>query len=147
MIRKKRRNTKRSKASIIKIQLNKIFKLLINSPVSKIVTRKWIEVNDLSSGKYSVNKNIRFQTRRLRSDLYDHIDAHIVVKERMTVEGNALNKGANKKLIFKNNAPSRSCVSKINNIFMVNVEYLDIVMAMDNLLEYSENYSMTSGSL
>ena len=52
----------------------------------------------------------------LRSDLYDHIDAHIVVKERMTVEGNALNKGANKKLIFKNNAPSRSCVSNIVTI-------------------------------
>ena len=28
----------------------KIFKLLSNSAVSKFVTRKWIEVNDLSNG-------------------------------------------------------------------------------------------------
>ena len=34
-------------------------KLLINSIVSKFVTKKWIEVNDLSSRQYSVNKNIK----------------------------------------------------------------------------------------
>ena len=31
-------------------------KLLCDSSVSKCVTRKWIEVNALVSGKYSVNK-------------------------------------------------------------------------------------------
>ena len=30
--------------------------------------------------------------------------------------------------------------------FIDNAEYLDIVMPMYNLLEYSDNYSMTSGS-
>ena len=39
-----------------------VFKLLNNSTVSKFVTRKLIEVNYLSSGQYSVNKNIRFET-------------------------------------------------------------------------------------
>ena len=97
------------------MERSKIFKLLKDSSVSKIVTRKWIEVNDLSSGQYFVNQNIRFKTPMLRSDSYDYSDAHIVVNERITVEGNTLNKGANKKLIFKNNAPSRSCISKINN--------------------------------
>ena len=55
----------------------------------------------------------------------------------------------NKKLTFKNKAPCRSFISKIKNIFIVidNVEDLDIVMLMDNLLEYSENYSMTSRRL
>ena len=38
-------------------------------------------------------------------------------------------------------------MSKINNIFVENAEDLDIVMPMYNLLEYSENYSMTSVSL
>ena len=38
-------------------------------------------------------------------------------------------------------------MSKINNIFLENAEDLDIVMPMYNLLEYSENYSMTSVSL
>ena len=40
----------------------KVFKLLNNSTVSKFVTRKLIEVNYLSNGQYSVNKNIRFET-------------------------------------------------------------------------------------
>ena len=34
----------------------KISKLLNNSKVSKFVTKKWIEVNDLSSGQYPVEK-------------------------------------------------------------------------------------------
>ena len=39
----------------------KISKLLNDSSVSKAVTEKWVEVNDLSSGQYSVNKKIRFK--------------------------------------------------------------------------------------
>ena len=37
----------------------KLSKLLNDSTVSKFVTKKWIEVNHLSSDPYSVNKNIR----------------------------------------------------------------------------------------
>ena len=51
------------------------------------------------------------------------------------------------KLIFKNNALFRSRISKIYNTFIDNVEDFDIAMLMYNLLEYSDNYSMTSGSL
>ena len=51
------------------------------------MTNKWIEVNDLSSGQYSVNKNIRFKTSMLRSDLYNFSDAYIVFKGKITVEG------------------------------------------------------------
>ena len=57
----------------------KIYKLLNDSTVSKFV-KKWIEVNYLSSGQYSVNKNIRFKTSVLRSHLCDYSDAYIVVK-------------------------------------------------------------------
>ena len=35
----------------------------------------------------------------------------------------------------------------MNNTFIENAEDLDIFMSMYNLLEYSDNYSMTSGSL
>ena len=56
-------------------------------------------------------------------------------------------KPRNKRLIFKNNAPFTSCISKINNTFTDNSEDLDIVMPICNLLEHSDNYSMTSGSL
>ena len=52
------------------------------------------QVNDLSSGQYSVNKNISFKTSVLRSDLCDYSDAHIVVKGIIFVTD--IN-GANKK--------------------------------------------------
>ena len=50
-------------------------------------------------------------------------------------------------LAFKNNAPFISCISKVNGVLVENAEDLDIVMPIYNLLEYSKNYSKTSGSL
>ena len=58
-----------------------------------------------------------------------------------------IKKKKKKKLNIKNNSLFRSCISKINNIFLDNVEGFDIAMPMPNLLEYTDNYSMTSGSL
>ena len=125
----------------------KISKLLNFSTVSKFLTQRWIEVNDLSSNWYSGNKNIRFKTSMLRSDSCDYSDAYIVLKGTVSVEGDNDAKAKTKNLIFKNNAPFRSCISEINNTFVDNAEYLDIVMPIYNLLEYSDNYSMTSGNL
>ena len=76
--------------------------------MSRFVTKNWFEVNDLSSGQHSVNKNIMCKTSVLRSDLCDYSNGYIVVKGRITVEGtNDANK-RNKKLIFKNDSPFRS---------------------------------------
>ena len=50
-------------------------------------------------------------------------------------------------LAFENNVAFRSCILKINNTFIDNAEDLDIAMSMYNLLEYSDNYSLTSGNL
>ena len=58
---------------------HKISKLLNDSIVSKFVTKKWVEVNDLLSAQYSVNKSIRFKTSMLRSDLCDYSDAYILL--------------------------------------------------------------------
>ena len=52
-----------------------------------------------------------------------------------------------KKLVFKNNAPFINCISKINSVKIDNAEGLDVVMPMDNLLEYSKNYKKRTGSL
>ena len=125
----------------------KISKLLNDSTVSTFVTKKMDRSNDLSSGQYSVNKNIKLKTSMLRSNSCDYSDAYTIVKERITVEGDNDDKARNKKLIFKNNASFRSCILKINNTFIGNAEDLDIVMSMYNMLEYSDNYSMTSESL
>ena len=57
---------------MIKMEHSEIFKLLNDLLVSKLVTKIWVEVNDLSSGQYSTNKNIKFKTSMLRSDLALH---------------------------------------------------------------------------
>ena len=63
---KKTRNNERIKASIYKMERYKISRSLSNSIVSSFVTKKCIEVNDLSRGQYSVNKNIRLRNQMLR---------------------------------------------------------------------------------
>ena len=47
----------------------KTYKLLDDSTVSKFVTKKWIEVNNLSRRQYYVNKNTMFKTLMLSSNL------------------------------------------------------------------------------
>ena len=59
---------------------------LNDSTISKFVTKKWIEVNDLSSGKYSANKNLRFIFSMLGSDLCDYSDAYIVIKSTIMLK-------------------------------------------------------------
>ena len=54
---------------------------------------------------------------------------------------------ANKKVIFKSCAPFTNCKSEINNTQIDNAKDIDIVMPMYNLIEYSDNYVKTSGSL
>ena len=48
---------------------------------------------------------------------------------------------------FKNCAPFTKCISKINNTGIDTAQDIDIVLAMCNLIECSNNYSKTSGSL
>ena len=122
-------------------------KLLNDSTASKIVTKKLIQVKDLSSDQYSVNKNMMFKTSMLRSNLCNYSDPYFVAKGKITVEGDNDDKKRNKKVIFKKNGPYRSCISKINDTYRGNAEDLDIVMPMYNLLEQSDDFSMKSGSL
>ena len=121
-----------------------------NKP-SKFRTRNWVEINYDIRGAYSPDKLIRFKTAMLRSSLCDYSDAYILVKGNITVNntaaGGAAANNTNKKVIFKNCAPFTNCISKINNTQIDNAEYIDIVMPMYNLIEYSNNYSKTSGSL
>ena len=87
----------------------------------------------------------------LKFSLCDCSDPYILVKGNIKVNNTAA-EGANanntdKKVIFKNCAPFSDCISEINNTQVDNAKYIDIVMPMYNLIEYSDNYSKTSGSL
>ena len=71
----------------------------------------------------------------------DYSDAYILVT------GNIQNKPANSVVAFKNCAPFRACDVTINDEHVEKAEDLDIVMPMYNLLEYSDNYQDSTGSL
>ena len=64
----------------------------------------------------------------LRSDLCDCSDVYIFVKGRIIVEGDNDDETRNKKLMFQNNVPFRSCISKIYCTFINNADDFDIVM-------------------
>ena len=83
----------------------------------------------------------------LRLDLCDYSDTYISVQGTIALVGTNSNNRRDKLLSFKNNAPFRSCISKINNTFIGNAENFDMVMWAYNLLEYGDNYSITSGIL
>ena len=85
----------------------------------------------------------------LRSDLCDYNGAYNVERETIDLLAAAANENdkPEKGVVFKNNAPFRSCISNINSTLIDNAEDFDIVMPMYNLLEYSQNYYMTSRSL
>ena len=134
------------------MEYQKITNLLnnVSSKASKFWTTNWVEINDEARGTYSPNKQIKFKTPMLRSSLCDYSDAYILVKGNITVNNTAADDADannNKKVIFKNCAPFTNCISKINNTDIDNAKYIDIVMPMYNLIEYSDNYSKTSGSL
>ena len=121
-----------------------------NQP-SKFRTRNWVEINDESRGAYNVNSQIKFQTTMLKSSLCDYSDAYILAKGTISVTNTAAADAAanniNKKVIFKNSAPFTNCISENNNTQIGNAKDMDIVMPMYNLIEYSDNYAKTTGSL
>ena len=49
--------------------------------------------------------------------------------------------------MFKNCAPFSTCTTKINDVFVDEANHSYIAMPMPSLIEYSDNYSDTSGSL
>ena len=69
----------------------KITNLLGNTSdkVPRFITKKWIEVHDQSGETYNTNKQIRFKTSILRSDMCDYSDAYILVKGIVTVSAKA----------------------------------------------------------
>ena len=130
---------------------NKVELNASNQP-SKFSKRNWVKINDESRGTYDDN-DIKFKTAMLRFNLYDYAEAYIFVKGTITITG-AGNDDAAKRLdersigiIFNNCTSFTKCISRINNTDIDNAQDIDIVMPMYNLIEYSDNYSKTSGSL
>ena len=89
----------------------------------------------------------------LKSSICDYSYAYIFVMGKITINGEGDNAAArqederDKGVAFKNCAPFTNCMSEINNTQVENAKDIDIVMPMYNLIEDSDNYARTSGSL
>ena len=89
----------------------------------------------------------------LKSSLWDYSDVYILDKGKITVTGAGDNAAArqsderDKGVAFKISAIFTNCLSEIKNTQTDNAKDIDTVMPMYNLIEYSDNYSKTSGSL
>ena len=113
----------------------------------KFATRKWYVIIDQKNTVYDQGNEsgttVKFETQVIKSSLCDYSDAYILVTGNITAVGN----DANTKGAFKNCAPFMKCVTHINHEHVDTADNLDIVMPMYNLIEYSDNYSDTLGSL
>ena len=124
--------------------MQKISNLLnsFENEYSKFATKKWYIIDSESKGNYSHENPIKFLTSSLESSLCDYSDAYILVTGSIIVAGG----NANTKAAFKNCAPFRKCRTEINDTFIDEAKHIN-AMPMYNLIEYSDNYSDTSGSL
>ena len=124
------------------METQKIINLLNNSEneYSKFATKKWYVIDSESKGNYSHENPIKFLTNSLESSLCDYSDAYILVTGNITATPNAV-------VVFKNCVPFEKCKTEINETFTDEADFINITMPMYNLIEYSDNYSYTSGSL
>ena len=83
----------------------------------------------------------------------DYSEAYILVSGTIRITGTGADHAAtqvderNKGVTFRNCTPFTNCISEINNTQIDNVKYTDVVMPLYDLIEYSNNYSKTLGSL
>ena len=87
------------------------------------------------------------QLLNLRQKLLNQI--FVITQMHILVTGDikVTNIAAVTNLAFRNYASFTRCVTHINDEHVETVEHLDIIMLLYNLIEYSDNYSDSSGSL
>ena len=78
----------------------------------------------------------------LKSNLCDYNDAYILVKHDITVIAATATQ-----VSFKNCTLFTKWIAKVDWTTTYNAEDIDLAMPMYNLIEYSSNYSETTGNL
>ena len=137
------------------MEYQKIANLIDGAPnhSSKFRTKNWVVINDESRGTCNVNRQIKYKTTMLRPSLCDYSDAYVLVKGKITITRAGNDAAArqaderDKGVAFKYCAPFTNCITEINNTQIDNAKDIDIVVPVYNLIEYSDNYSKTSGRL
>ena len=133
------------------MEYQKIRNLLKNTSNQSSRTKHWVVINGDSHGVNGTGSQIKFKNSMLRSSLYDYSDAYILVKETITIANTAAEgedpNNRNKKVTVTSCAPFTDCISEINNKEIDHAKSIDAVMPMYNLIQYSDNYSKSFGSL
>ena len=127
------------------METQKIINLLNDSSneESKFATKKWYVIDSQTAkGKYKQGNTIKFETETIKLTLCDFSDVFILVTGNITVTGNN-----NTNIALKNCALFSTCKTVINDAFVDEANHIYIAMPMYNLMEYSDDYSDTSGSL
>ena len=106
-------------------------------------TRKWYIIDSQTSGAYRDTDRINFDTRVIKPNLCDYSEAYIFVTGNIQNKNNA----GGTLVSFKNCAPFIKCSSHINDKFLEETYNLDVILHMYNLIEYSDNYEESTGSL
>ena len=111
---------------------------------SKFATKKlYVIDSQTAKDKYNQNNSIKFETESIKPSLcINYSDAFILVTGDVTV-----NADNDTDVAFKNCAPFSTCKTEINDVFIDEANHIYIAMPMYNLIDYSDNYSDTSGSL
>ena len=104
--------------------------------------QKWYIIDSESNANYSQNDEIKFLTRSIESGLCDYFDAYILVMGNITATPN----NAATQVVFKIYAPFEKYRTEIKETFVDEADFIKITMPMYNSIEYSDNYSDTSGS-
>ena len=126
---------------------------------SKSAAKKWCVIDSESKSNYSHPDPIKVLTKSIESSLCDYSDAYILVTGYITltrtiaaaVADNAPQRkqplDAATQVVFKNCAPFEKCSTEIDGTLVDEANFINNTMPMYNLIEYSDKYSDTSGSL
>ena len=132
--------------------------MVLEMNTQNLQQKKWYVIDSESKGKYSHHDPIKFLTKSIGSSLCDYSDGYILVTGNISVPRTIAAAGDNPiqrkqplnvatQVTFKNCAPFEKCRTEINETFVDEADFINITMPMYNLIEYSDNYSDTSGSL
>ena len=91
---------------------------------SKFARKEWYVIDSESKGNYSDQKEIKFLTSSLESNLCDYSDAYILVTGHITATPN----NAATQVVFKNCAPFKECRTEINDTFVDYADFINITM-------------------
>ena len=131
------------------MEAQKIINLLeeFDDNILKFATKKRYIVNEQSNGQYEKgdgnDSTKKFNTEVIKPNLCDYYDAYILITGNIVV----VNGNQNTSIAFKNCSSFIRCVTHLNDEHVETADNLDIITNLYNLIEYSDNYSHTSGSL